>query len=302
MAPGWPGRWRFASGVGAYGWVGIFFVVSAEVGGPAIGRAAERRGLRLDRRGAAGGPAGVRPAARALRIPTRCRGRLRGAGHARQRSHAGVRARHRPGAGDGLARLNRRRPPPSRASCAGRPSPPRPSRPSAPFPSSRPCRRRGVSARSTSSRSTMGAASPRRTSRLDDPRVAAVAIGEAGGDRVEQPPDHLGVGHHAQHLAAGVEVLALGQRDHVLGQPAHRLGLGLGGHDALVAEQATSRLRNIAQRCWVSRPELEAVLAMPHRDVRAPSAVIAARRGQRPRTFGIDAHAERRARGRRARS
>ena len=32
-SPGLAGALAFASGVGAYGWVGIFFVVSAEVGG-----------------------------------------------------------------------------------------------------------------------------------------------------------------------------------------------------------------------------------------------------------------------------
>lgn len=32
-APGRAGALAFASGVGAYGWVGVFFVISAEVGG-----------------------------------------------------------------------------------------------------------------------------------------------------------------------------------------------------------------------------------------------------------------------------
>src|SRR4030095_8719730 len=73
--------------------------------------------------------------------------------------------------------------------------------------------------------------------RVDDTGVAAVPVREAGGDGVEELLHHPLVPHHSQDLPLGVEVLALGEGHHLIGEPPHRLGLGLGGHDPLVAEQ-----------------------------------------------------------------
>src|SRR5438067_6900037 len=99
---------------------------------------------------------------------------------------------------------------------------------------------------------------------LDEARVAALAVGEARGDRVEDPAHHLAVGHQRQHLAARVEVLALGERDDVVGQAAHGLGLGLGGLDALVAEQPDQQVAEERPPVLREPPELVAVDAMPH--------------------------------------
>src|SRR5262245_6230604 len=100
---------------------------------------------------------------------------------------------------------------------------------------------------------------------LDDPRVATVPLGEPRGDRVEDPADDLAVGHEGEHLPPRVQVLALGQRDDVIGQPTHRLGLGLGGLDALVAEQPHQQVAEHRPPVLGQPAELVAVDAMPHR-------------------------------------
>src|SRR5439155_14591525 len=98
----------------------------------------------------------------------------------------------------------------------------------------------------------------------DDARVATVALGEAGGHRVEEAVDHLRVRHHGEYLASRVEVLALGQGDHVLGRAADGLGLGLGSRDALVAEEGHQEIAEHRPAMLGAPPELVAVLAMPH--------------------------------------
>src|SRR6266850_6360919 len=120
----------------------------------------------------------------------------------------------------------------------------------------------------------------RAPSRLDDACVAAVAVREAGGDRVEEGADHLGVRHHRQHLAPRVEALALGQRDHVLGGAAHGLGLGLGRGDPLVAEQRDQEVTEQRPAVLGEPSELVVGLAVSHR---SPPA---APRPSAPRTFG----------------
>jgi hypothetical protein len=64
-----------------------------------------------------------------------------------------------------------------------------------------------------------------------------VAVAEARGDRVEELLHHRGIRHHRQHLAPGVEGVALGQGHHLVGEAPHGLGLRLGGHDPLMAKQ-----------------------------------------------------------------
>src|SRR5439155_1069981 len=86
------------------------------------------------------------------------------------------------------------------------------------------------------------------------------------------------VRHHGEDLAPGVEGVALGERDHVLGEPAHGLGFRLGRLDALVTEERDEQVAEERPAMGGDTPELEAVLAMPHRATPPrPSA---------PRTFG----------------
>jgi MFS family permease len=94
-APLTAGLLAFATGVGAYGWVGIFFVISAEAGGPREAVLLSC-GLRRNRARAAGGAAGLRPAPGGRQLLHRGLGRVRralGAG-GRRRPRRG--ARHRP--------------------------------------------------------------------------------------------------------------------------------------------------------------------------------------------------------------
>src|SRR4029450_4735254 len=87
------------------------------------------------------------------------------------------------------------------------------------------------------------------------------------------------------HLPARVQVLALGQRDHVVGEAAHSLGLGLGGLDALVAEEAPQEVAEHGPPVLGESPELVAVLAVPHRT--PPAGVpVAVPRPSAPRTLG----------------
>src|SRR4030095_7386958 len=106
--------------------------------------------------------------------------------------------------------------------------------------------------------------------RLDDPRVATVALGEARGDRVEDPADDLVVGDEREHLPTRVEVFPLGQRDDVVGQSAHGLGLGLGGLDALIAEQTHQEIAEHRPPVLGQSAELVAVNAMSHRTPPVP--------------------------------
>jgi len=56
-APIAAGLLAFATGIGAYGWVGVFFVISAEARRLTHGRVAERNGVCLDLVGLLVGPA-----------------------------------------------------------------------------------------------------------------------------------------------------------------------------------------------------------------------------------------------------
>src|SRR5262249_11268225 len=83
----------------------------------------------------------------------------------------------------------------------------------------------------------LGRATGTRTE-LEDARVAARALGVARRDLLEQLVDHalVGVLQRRDRLPAGVKVALLGQRDQLLDLRLDRLGLGLGGLDALVVD------------------------------------------------------------------
>ncbi len=99
----------FATGVGAYGWVGIFFVISAEAGRPSASGPAERRRLRGDRARPAGGPAGLRSPAGGVQFLCGRVGRLRGALRAGRHHLPRGRRRDRPRVAPPLASLGARR-------------------------------------------------------------------------------------------------------------------------------------------------------------------------------------------------
>src|SRR5207249_9854304 len=86
---------------------------------------------------------------------------------------------------------------------------------------------------------------------LDDPGIAARARREALAELGEQAVGHRLVLEPALDEAAGVEIAAPRQRDQPLGEGAELLGLGLGRHDAVVAEQA--RRHVVERRLLVAR-------------------------------------------------
>src|SRR5712692_3015539 len=98
----------------------------------------------------------------------------------------------------------------------------------------------------------------------EDPRVAAVALTEARHDGVEKLPHHFRVGNHGEHLPAGVQVVALGERDHLIREPADGLGLGLGRHDPLVTEEGHEKVPEERPAVRGDPPQLEPGLAVPH--------------------------------------
>jgi len=98
---------------------------------------------------------------------------------------------------------------------------------------------------------------------LDDARVAAWRS-EKRTARVSKIRATTSVsGTSEKHLAAGVQVLALGQGDHVIGRPA-RPWPWLGGLDPLVAEEAERAGCGTSPTVLGEASELEAGLAMPH--------------------------------------
>src|SRR5207253_817166 len=103
-------------------------------------------------------------------------------------------------------------------------------------------------------------------------------IREPRGDRVEEAPDHDGVVHHRQHLAARVEALALGERDHLVGGGADRLRLRFRREHALVAEERCEQVAEHRQAVVAPPPELVVALAVPH--------LVVAPRPSAPSRFG----------------
>src|ERR1700730_6167894 len=117
----------------------------------------------------------------------------------------------------------------------------------------------------------------RTQARLHDAAVAAVALAEPGRDGVEELLHHHRVRHHRQHLPARMQILSLGQGDHVVGEAPHRLRLGLGGHDPLVPEERDQQVPEERPAVRGDASELEARLAVPHFALPRPSV---------PRRFG----------------
>src|SRR5712692_2121296 len=115
--------------------------------------------------------------------------------------------------------------------------------------------------------------------RLDDPRVAAVPVAEARRDGAEELAHDAGVGDHREDLAPRVEGVALGERDHVLGEPADGLGLRLGRLDPLVTEQRHEEVAEERPAVRGDAAELEPGDPVPHRATPVP-------RPSAPRTFG----------------
>src|SRR5260370_23377468 len=78
---------------------------------------------------------------------------------------------------------------------------------------------------------------------LDDSGIAARPGGEAWPQILEQPVRDGLVLEPALDQAAGMEVAAARQRDQPFGVGPQRLGLGLGRHHPVVAEQAGRQVR-----------------------------------------------------------
>jgi hypothetical protein len=75
------------------------------------------------------------------------------------------------------------------------------------------------------------------------PGVAAGALGHVGRDLGEEAVHDALVAHDREHPATGVQVAALGEGDHPLGQRTQPLRLGLGRGDLVVLEQRRGEVR-----------------------------------------------------------
>ncbi len=100
--------------------------------------------------------------------------------------------------------------------------------------------RRDLLRAQTSSSLAIGALSPVAGAELEDPRVAARAIGVAGPDLVHQHRGDLLVTEVGEDLAVVVQTALARLGDDLLGDRADRLGLGLGGDDARRATRPAS--------------------------------------------------------------
>ena len=104
----------------------------------------------------------------------------------------------------------------------------------------------------------------------DDARVAAGPLREARSDVGEEPVDDVFERSAASACRAGMEVAALAQRDHLLGERLDRLRLGLGRLDAAVLDQGAREIRVERLAMGGVPPELLAGSLVPHRARRAP--------------------------------
>ena len=101
----------------------------------------------------------------------------------------------------------------------------------------------------------IGAESLWRWTELGDAGVAAEAIGRRGSDRGEEFAHRGFLPQHRNGQAAGVKVSALSERDHFFRERAHGFGLGEGGADLFVLDQAAHEVRE--QRAPVARIALQ---------------------------------------------
>src|SRR5215207_1990317 len=106
---------------------------------------------------------------------------------------------------------------------------------------------------------------------LQDAQVAARPLGHLRPDLVEQRHQHVAVVDLARRLPLGVKVALLGQRDQLLGVRAELLGLGLGGLDPAVLEQARGHVPH--QRLLVrgGAPQGAPLVVVPHRYSSSPA-------------------------------
>src|SRR5262249_54435857 len=98
-----------------------------------------------------------------------------------------------------------------------------------------------------------GVALPR--AELEDPRVPARALRIAGPDLREELVHDVPVRHRLQHLAAGVHVATLRERDEVLREGPQGLRLRLGRAAPLVGEEL--RGERAQEQPFVRRPRTE---------------------------------------------
>src|SRR3989441_1814290 len=91
---------------------------------------------------------------------------------------------------------------------------------------------------------------------LEGPRVSALPLRVPGPDLAEQLMDHVSVRDGPQHLAPGVDVAALGERDQVLGHRPDGLRLRLRRLDPAVREQL--RRKRSQHQTLVIRPAPQA--------------------------------------------
>ena len=127
-------------------------------------------------------------------------------------------------------------------------------------------RSQGCGPPQTSSRKTISVASRATRAELEDAGVAARALRVARGDLLEQlVHGELVLAQRAERLAAGVQVAALGQRDQLLELGLDRLGLGLGGLDALVLDDLLAEVRQQRLAVRGAAAELVAGLLVAHR-------------------------------------
>ena len=94
-----------------------------------------------------------------------------------------------------------------------------------------------ISSRVRRARSWPSPRRPRPRPQLEDPRVAALSLGEPWPDLVEQARHDVAVRDVLQHLASSGQVAALRERDELLRVRSEHLRLGLGRVDRLVHEQ-----------------------------------------------------------------
>src|SRR5207237_2183074 len=108
---------------------------------------------------------------------------------------------------------------------------------------------------------------------LDDPRVAARAVGEARPDVGEELVDDVLRAQVRERLPAGVDVAPPAERDHLLCDRPHGLRLRLGRADAAVLDQRARQVR--VERLAVGRvaAELLARAVVPQMAPSSPRSV-----------------------------
>src|SRR6266700_5923544 len=124
--------------------------------------------------------------------------------------------------------------------------------------------------------------------RLEDPRIAAVAILVAGTDHLEELLDHRDVANLRHRLPARMQVTAFAERDKLLDHRPQILGLRQGSDDLLVLDQCRRHVGEHGAAMLRLAIELPMDLAVAHirlqttddgrqiRDniIRRPSAVL----------------------------